>query len=77
MSENVKITVNGELVDFAPVTITYEEVVALAGLTGTPSVAYCSKRDGDTRRSGTMYMGCPPVLVADAMVFNAIHTGAA
>lgn len=73
----MKIMVNGCLVDFEPVCISYEEIVALAGLTGTPSVTYCSKRDGDVRREGTMYTGCSPVLVTDVMVFNVSHTGGA
>lgn len=72
---NAKITVNGSLVDFEPVCISYEQVVALAGFTGTPSVTYSSKRDGDVHRQGTMYTGCSPVLLTDAMVFNVAHTG--
>jgi hypothetical protein len=77
MKNNTKITVNDRLVEFEPISISYEEVVALSGLTGTPSVTYCSKRDGDIRRQGTMYMGCSPVLVTDAMTFNVVHTGGA
>ncbi len=73
----MKITVNGKLIDFEPASITYSEVVALASLAGTPSVTYCSKRDGDTRREGTMYPGCSPVFVGDVMIFNVAHTGGA
>lgn len=73
----MKIIVNGRLVDFESVCISYEEVIALAGLIGTPSVTYCSKRDGDVRREGTMYTGCSPVLVSDVMTFNVAHTGGA
>ena len=71
------ITVNGRLIDVYPTNISYEEVVALAGLTGAPSVTYISKRDGDVQRAGTMYPGCSPVLLTDVMVFNVAHTGAA
>jgi len=77
MKNDTKITVNGRLVGFEPVAISYEEIVSLAGLTGTPSVTYCSKRDGDVRREGTMYTGCSPVLVTDVMTFNVVHTGGA
>lgn len=78
MTKNIaKITVNGQLVEFEPVCISYEEVVAFSGLSGSPSVAYCSRRDGDVRRQGTMYVGCSPVLVTDAMTFNVAHTGGA
>lgn len=73
----VKIIVNGRPVDFEPAHISYAEIVGLAGLTGTPSVTYCSKRDGDVRREGTMYTGCSPVLVTDVMTFDVVHTGGA
>lgn len=77
-SENpMKIVVNGNLVEFEPAYISYEEIVALAGLTGTPSVTYRSKRDGDVRREGTMYTGCSPVLLTDVMTFSVVHTGGA
>lgn len=74
MKNDTKITMNGQLVGFEPATITYEEVVALSGLTGTPSVTYCSKRDGFVQRQGRMYKGCSPVLVTGAMTFNVVHT---
>jgi hypothetical protein len=77
ISNSMRIVVNGRDVRFDPATITYEEVVTLAGESGTPSVTYSSKRDGDTRRAGTMYPGCSPVLLTDVMVFTVIHTGAA
>lgn len=74
MNNDTKVCVNGRLVAFEPAHITYEEIVRLSGLTGNPSVTYCSKRDGDVRRQGTMYAGCSPVLVTDAMTFNIVHT---
>lgn len=77
MSDRAMIAVNGRLIEFEPTHISYEEIIAIAGMTGTPSVTYCSKRDGDTRRQGTMYTGCSPVLITDAMVFDVVHTGGA
>ena len=75
----MKIIVNGGPVELTagPGHVSYEEVVALAGLSGAPTVTYAGKRDGDVRRQGTMYTGCPPVVVEDGMVFNVIHTGGA
>ena len=74
---SMRIIVNGSPIMVESVTVTYAEIVALAGLTGNPSVTYCSKRDGDTRREGTMYAGCSPVLLSDVMVFSVVHTGGA
>lgn len=73
----MRIVVNGRPVQTNQVCISYEEIVALAGHTGTPSVAYCSRRDGDVRRQGTMYVGCSPVLLTDVMTFDVVHTGGA
>jgi len=73
----MRIIVNGFAVYFEPACISYQEIVELAGLTGTPSVTYSSKRDGDVRREGTMHAGCSPVLLTDVMVFNVVHTGGA
>lgn len=75
----MRIIVNGVPIDLenTPFHLTYEQVVKLAGETGNPSVTYCSKRDGDTQRSGTMYSGCAPVLLTDVMVFNVVHTDGA
>lgn len=73
----MKITINERVVDFDPVSITYEEVVALAETTGTPYVSYRSKRDQEIRRRGTMHPGCSPVQITDVMIFFVTHTGAA
>lgn len=73
----MRIIVNGASIEFKETSISYEEIVNLSGLTGSPSVAYCSKRDGDVRRDGTMYAGCSPVLLTDVMVFTVAHTGSA
>lgn len=69
------IGIDGLEVDFVGEHISYEEVVRLAGLTGNPSVAYRSLWRGDSRRIGTMYPGCRPVIVEAGMYFNVMHTG--
>lgn len=73
----MRVIVNGCSIQTDLVCVSYEEVVEWAGLTGTPSVIYCSRRDGDVRRQGTMYAGCPSVLLSDVMTFNVAHTGGA
>jgi hypothetical protein len=71
-----KIAINENWVEFAPVCITYEEVITLAGLTGSEYVVtYRSKRDGHIQREGRMKPGCAPVLVTDVMMFSVAHTG--
>ena len=71
----VKITVNDRLVDFDPPYITYEEVVALAGLTGNEYlVRYSSKRDDIVRHEGVLRIGAS-VLVTDVMSFRVSHAG--
>ncbi len=70
----MKITVNGNRLDFFGSQIGYAEVVKLADMSGSPSVTYQGPRAGDTRRSGTMRPGCMPVELDDGMVFNVAHT---
>jgi len=61
-----------------PVTVTYDEIVELAGMPGTPTVTYAAKRNnGDTMRSGTMYPGCKPLELSHTMRFTVVHTGGA
>lgn len=73
----MRIVVNGQSIKTDAISISYEEIVELAGYSGNPSVTYCSKLDGDVRRQGTMYAGCSPVLLTDVMIFDVVHTGAA
>jgi hypothetical protein len=73
----MRIIVNGRPIHTNLVTVSYEEIVALAGHSGNPSAVYSSKRDGDVRRQGAMYSGCSPVLLTDVMTFDVAHTGAA
>lgn len=73
----MKITVNDRLVDFESMSISYGEVIALAGITDTPYVTYGRKRDGEIRREGTMHAGCSAIPITDEMAFNVTHTGGA
>lgn len=70
----MKIIVNGANQDFFGSQISYEEVVALAGEKGTPSVTYRGRRQGDSQRSGMMHPGCKPVPLDEGMVFNVAST---
>lgn len=70
-----KITINDRLIDFDVPHITYEEVVALAGLTGNEClVKYSSRRDDIIHRQGTLIVGAS-VLITDVMTFRVSHAG--
>lgn len=56
-------------------TLTYEEVVSLAGMRGNPSVAYANTRPDGSRKIGTMCAGCTPIEWEDGMSFTVSHTG--
>jgi hypothetical protein len=71
----VKIIVNGQEMPFSGSQISYDEVIALAGKTGHPSVTYRGHVVRDSRREGLMHPGCAAVEVDDGMVFNVMHTG--
>jgi hypothetical protein len=73
----VTVVVNGAAKDVDVVHLTYAEVVILAGSSGSPSVTYLGPPHGDSRRSGTVYPGCPPVLLEHGMVFEVVHTSGA
>lgn len=69
------IIVNGEEKDFSGEThIDYEDVVLLAGKSGSPTVTYRGPKTGDSRREGIMHPGCEPVMLVERMVFNVVHT---
>jgi hypothetical protein len=70
----MKIKVNGEMRDFEGTSITYEQIVELAGKKGHPSVTYSVRVSDDIRRSGPMHAGTS-VTVVESMTFSAIHTG--
>lgn len=72
----MKIIINGTAVNHDSASVTYEEVVRLAGEKGNPSVSYKTARNGDSQRSGTMYEG-KRVTVEPDMIFNVMHTNKA
>jgi hypothetical protein len=70
--------VNGKKMRVELTQLTYEQVLSLAGMTGTPSVVYRWRATlGDVSRQGTMWPGCEPVHLGDGMIFNVAHTGGA
>lgn len=75
MSENMgdEITINGEKTLWAAPEISYEQLVELAGMKGTPSAMYEGPRHGDSQRSGIMHPG-KIVAVEDGMHFSVAHT---
>lgn len=75
----MRIIINDRVIDIheATLQLTYEEVVALGGESGTPFVKYSSKRDDVVVRSGTMNPGGFPVLLTDVMWFRITQTGSA
>lgn len=68
------ISVNGERWDRLFNVISYEEVVALAGLTGNPTMVYKAARNGDVQRAGSMCAGTR-VKNIDGLRFTVCHTG--
>lgn len=76
-----RVTVNGADVTTTSTELTYEDVVALAGLKGQPSVTWSVwEAVGDKlakmHRGGILHRG-DGIQVADGMSFRAVHTGAA
>lgn len=69
-----KFTVNGDEHEWPVVTIMYDEVVKLAGLTGSPTIMYKSPRNGDTYRSGCLHRGLLLNNI-DGLRFTVCHTG--
>lgn len=70
-----RIIVNGRPHDAADSHLTYDQVVAIAGTSGHPSVLYRLRLDYDTERSGSLHVGSAPIAIAEDMVFNVQHTG--
>ena len=71
----MQIDVNGKQMFFTGSQITYQEIVALAEMTGEPSVTYHGRRHGDSQRSGMMSPGCKAIELEEGMNFNVAHTG--
>ena len=55
-------------------SVSYEQLVQLAGMKGSPSIAYSGPRTGDTRREGTVHIG-QSITTQQGMNFTVIHTG--
>lgn len=67
--------VNGRLITTEERTsLTYADVLALAGMRGTPTVTYHTRERGDTKRSGIMHPG-DVVEYVHLLQFNCVHTG--
>lgn len=76
----MKIIVNGQPVNIADAAsgtpkLTYEEIVAIAGEHGHPTVTYRAHLGGDVERSGEMHTGKAPLVLSEDMVLDVIHTG--
>jgi hypothetical protein len=67
------IIVNGLPVPTVEKTLSYEDVVKLAGETGNPSMTYRTPKVGDSRREGILSAG-NVVVLESGMVFNVQHT---
>jgi hypothetical protein len=70
-SSDVRIIVNGERREIPPSPVTYEQIVALAGMSGNPSMTWKLPLLGS---GGTMSPGCT-LVPSDGLVFNVCHTG--
>lgn len=71
----MNISINGKSFTVVGSAISYEKVVELAGLKGSPSVVYHAPRQGDLHRDGIMHPGCAPVLLEESLRFECVHTG--
>jgi hypothetical protein len=73
-ADKMHIIINGTRIEFYEASITYEQVIDLAGQPNGASVMYVGPRHGDSQRSGIMHEG-KVVRVEDGMKFDAVHTG--
>lgn len=72
----MNIYVNGKATETELVEVHYADVVALAGMSGNPSVTYRARLGhDDTSRAGTLYEGKAPIRLIEGMAFNVVHTG--
>lgn len=65
-----QITVNGAAMTWNKPEITYEDILAIVKLSGTPTMTYYSRSGG----GGIMHPG-QSITISDNLVFNAVHTG--
>lgn len=70
----MKITINGDAHETTAATLTYEDVVKLAGMTGTPSVMW-KARGPAGESTGIMHTGSYSIVPSDGLSFNVAHTG--
>jgi hypothetical protein len=72
----VKLNINGATKYVPHKPMTYEEIVDLAGLDPKRcwTVTYAGPRRGDSRRSGTMHTGKPPLELEEGMIINVADT---
>lgn len=70
------IRLNGQLLNVEGDTISYEQIVELAGLDARycPTVVYSGPRKGDWHRSGTMSHG-KSIELEPNLNFSAMYTG--
>lgn len=74
---DLTIVVNGVECTIPPQTktLSYEDVVFLAEMTGTPSVMWRVSKASGGLASGTMHPGSFNIAPSDGLVFNVAHTG--
>ena len=71
----MRVYLNGIAITSGRVSLTYEEIVALAGKHGHPSVTYtCPSSTGAAVRAGTMNHASKPLELVDGMAISVIHT---
>lgn len=70
----MQITINGDAREWPKAEMTYDELVAFAGMKGNPSATYLGPRNGDSRREGIMSPG-KTITIEDGMRFSVHHTG--
>jgi FKBP-type peptidyl-prolyl cis-trans isomerase len=73
--KTMKITINGDAHETTAETLTYEDVVKLAGMTGTPSVMWRVKNATGGLSNGIMHTGSYAIVPSEGLVFNVAHTG--
>ena len=70
----MKITVNGQEMEWVGNTIDYGNVLALAKQPEGASVTYEGPRHGDAQRSGILHATKGAIVVEDGMHFTAVRT---
>ncbi len=71
----MKITINGTQVEIDAETLTYEDVVRLAGMSGTPSIMWRVRNASGGLSSGLMHTASCGIVPSEGLVFNVSHTG--